>query len=412
MTTATESAGRAPSVSGSGPDHRGDRAVKRARLLELLDRHGAERIVLTSAAALGWYLDGARSHVSLAAPPIVATVVDRAGDTVLATDNEVDRLIGEELPSGVDVRVVPWDQPLPLPSAAGTLNEDDVAAELRRLRVPLLPAETARFAALGAETASALTRVLGRARPQHRELDVAAELSAEIVRLGAEPLVVLVGGGSRTGVRHPLPTSAPLGRRVLVVVCARRHGLIVNVSRSVAFTPPTAAEEDARRRILGVEAAYLDATVPGTTLAAVFRAGCRAYGTHGFDPDEWRRHHQGGVAGYAGRDPRATDVTDDPIRIGQAFAWNPTGDGAKVEDTVLLTEHGLQVLTLDPAWPTVSYGGRRRPDLLRPYLDSAGVAAPAKSGKTHSAGVAAPAKSGKTHSARDISPAQSEEDRG
>jgi len=385
MTTATEPTGRAAPASGHGPTGsapRPEHGVKRARLLELLDRRGAERVVLTSATALGWYLDGARTHVSLAAPPIVAAVVDRTGDTVLATDNEVDRLIGEELPSGVDVRVVPWDQPLPLPAAAGTLTEDDVAAELRRLRVPLLPVETTRFAALGADTAAAVTQVLGRARSQHRELDVAAEVSAEIVRLGAEPLVVLVGGGSRTGVRHPLPTTAPLGRRALIVVCARRHGLIVDVSRSVAFAPPTAAEEDAQRRILGVEAAYFDALVPGTTLATVFRAGCRAYGLHGFDPDEWRRHHQGGVAGYAGRDPRATNVTDDPVRTGQAFAWNPTGDGAKVEDTVLLTEQGLQVLTVDPAWPTVSYGGRRRPDILRRYLDSAGAAAPATSGKT------------------------------
>jgi hypothetical protein len=383
MTTATESADRATPASGlaaTDTDPRQERSVKRARLLDLLERHGAERIVLSSATALGWYLDGGRTHVSLAAPPIVAVVVDRAGDTVLATDNEVDRLIGEELPSGVDVRVVPWDRPLPVPTAPGTLTEDDVAAELRRLRVPLLPGETARFAALGSETAAALTRALGRARAQHRELDLAAEVSAEIVRLGAEPLVVLVGGGSRLGVRHPLPTAAPLGRRALVVVCARRQGLIVNISRSVAFVPPTAAEEDAQRRILGVEAAYLDALVPGATLAAAFRAGCRAYGTHGFDADEWRRHHQGGVAGYAGRDPRATDATDDEIRTGQAFAWNPTGDGAKVEDTVLLTDTGVQVLTVDPAWPTVTYGGRRRPDFLRPYLDSAGVAAPAKSG--------------------------------
>lgn len=373
MTTATEPADRATEPgSWSVGDARAERATKRARLLELLARHGAERLVLTSATALGWYLDGVRSHVSLAAPPIIAAVVEATGDTVLATDNEVDRLIAEELPPGVDVRVVAWDQPLPLPTGPGTLTEDDVAGELRRLRVPLLPVEIARFAALGADAATVLTSVLRRARPQQRELEVAAEVSAELIRRGAEPLVVLVGGGARTGVRHPLPTAAPLGRRALVVVCARRHGLIVNVSRSVAFTPPTATEEDAQRRILGVEAAYFDALVPGTSLADAFGNGCRAYGAHGFDPDEWRRHHQGGVAGYAGRDPRATGITDDPIRLDQAFAWNPTGDGAKVEDTVLLTEQGLQVLTVDPAWPTVAYAGRERPDLLRRYLDPAG----------------------------------------
>jgi Xaa-Pro aminopeptidase len=377
MSTVTESVG---SASGSpAPDPRRERTVKRARLLELLDRRGAERIVLSTTTSLAWYLDGARTHVSLAAPPVVACVVDRVGDTVLATDNEVGRLIGEELPPGVDVRVVPWDHPLPIPTLPGTLTEDQVADELRRVRLPLLPTEQGRFAALGAETSAVLTKVLGRARRADRELNLAAEVSAEIVRLGAEPLVVLVGGAARAGVRHPLPTSAALGRRALVVVCARRHGLIVNVSRSVAFAAPTAAEEDAQRRILAVEAGYLDALVPGTTLAAAFRAGCQAYGANGFDADEWRRHHQGGVAGYAGRDPRATNLTDDPIVVGQAFAWNPTGDGAKVEDTVLLTEDGLQLLTVDPDWPTVSYGGRQRPDILRRYPGSAGDIAPAKS---------------------------------
>ena len=354
--------GRSPVTE---PDARVDHAVKRGRLLDLLERHRAERLVLTSATSLGWYLEGARTHVSLAAPPIVAVVVDRSGDRVLATDNEVDRLIAEELPSGMDVRVVSWDQPLPVPPGPGTLTEDEVAVELRRLRVPLLPAETARFRALGHETAAALTRVLSRARPQHRELDLAATVSAEIVRLGAEPLVVLVGGAPRSGVRHPLPTAAVLGRRALVVVCARRHGLIVNLSRRVAFAPLTAAEEDTHRRILGVESAYLDALVPGVTLAEVFAAGCAAYAAYGFEADEWRRHHQGGVAGYGGRDPRATAATDDPVVAGQAFAWNPTGDGAKVEDTVLLAGRALEVLSVDPAWPTREVAGRVRPDVLR-----------------------------------------------
>ena len=34
---------------------------------------------------------------------------------------------------------------------------------------------------------------------------------------------------------------------------------------------------------------------------------------------------------------------------------------------MLLTEAGLRVLTVDPDWPTIAYGGRERPDLLRRY---------------------------------------------
>jgi len=342
-----------------------EQRTKRARLIELLDRRGAEQLVLTSATSLGWYLGGARTHVSLAAPPIACAIVTRDGDQVVTTDNESQRLIAEELPAGVDVRAVPWFEPLPLPRTPGTLTEESVAGELRRLRVPLLPQETAQFRALGRESARLLTEILAIATPEQTELELAAVVTAGVVGLGAEPVVVLVGGESRTTVRHPLPTRAPIGRRALVVVCARRHGMIINISRTVVFGEPDAAEIDAHGRILAVEAAFLDATVAGRPLSEVFAEGCAAYGRNGFDPQEWKNHHQGGVAGYAGRDPRATAETDDPVVDGQAFSWNPTGQGAKVEDTVLLTESGLEVLTLDPAWPAVAVDGRHRPGLLQ-----------------------------------------------
>jgi hypothetical protein len=52
------------------------------------------------------------------------------------------------------------------------------------------------------------------------------------------------------------------------------------------------------------------------------------------------------------------------VRVGQAFAWNPWAPGAKVEDTCLLTTSGLDMLTVDPGWPTVTVGGRARPEVL------------------------------------------------
>jgi hypothetical protein len=160
--------------------------------------------------------------------------------------------------------------------------------------------------------------------------------------------------------RHPLPTAAPLGRRAMLVVCGRRHGLIANATRWVG---DAGADDDA---ILAVEAAYFAATRPGARLDEAFAAGCAAYDAAGFGADEWQRHHQGGAAGYAGRDPRATSETRDVVSAAHAFAWNPSAPDAKVEDTVLVTASGVEVLTVDSRWPTVAVAGLDRPT-ARPF---------------------------------------------
>ncbi len=337
-----------------------DRAEKRRRVQQLLHDRDSEAIVLTSATSLAWYLDGARTHVSLAADPVLAVRVDATGDEVWLTSNEADRLVAEELPADVVIRSRRWYEPV----APTGLAESAVARELWRARWPLLPGETDRFRSLGVDAAQVLTSVLSAAEPGWTERRLAAEVSRGLVDRGADPLVVLVGGAARSGLPHPLPTDAAIGSRVLVVVCARRGGLIADLSRLAAFGPSTSAERDTQERILAVERAAFDATRPGARLAGVLTAIAEAYAAAGFGIDHWRGHHQGGMAGYAGRDPRATPDTDHPVDVGQAYAWNPWAPGAKVEDTVLLTADGLQVLTVDPAWPTVDVGGLPRPAVL------------------------------------------------
>ncbi|HET9874087.1 MAG TPA: M24 family metallopeptidase [Propionibacteriaceae bacterium] len=338
-----------------------ERELKRQRIIEILDRRQVDAVVLTSATTLGWYLDGARTHVGLAAEPVLAVRVDRSGDEVWLTSNEASRLIAEELPPNVTVRQRPWYEPLPPPEG---WSESELERELWAARWPLLPAETARFRQLGSDAAEVLTGVLTAAEPGWTERRVAAEVARGLVDCGADPLVVLVGGVTRSGLPHPLPTDAEIGERALVVACARRHGLIANLSRLVAFRPLTLAERALQERILSVEERALDATQPDAQLSDVLAAIDQGYRAAGFGAEHWRGHHQGGIAGYAGRDPRATPTTDHRVQIGQAFAWNPWAPGAKVEDTCLLTPSGMEMLTVDSHWPTVAVGGRLRPDVL------------------------------------------------
>ncbi|GAA3652366.1 M24 family metallopeptidase [Microbacterium marinilacus] len=338
-----------------------DRPLKHARLVDILDERGADRILLTSPEALAWYFDGPRTGVPLGGPPVFAATVHRDGSAVVtAPANEADRLAAEEVP-GAEFRVVDWYDDLST-TEPGVLRDADVADELRAARAVLLPLELGRYRALGRDMARVMTEVLARVTPQTTERELAGLLVRGAFAAGAEPSVALVAGASRGHVPHPLPTDAPLGARAMAVLTGRRHGLHVSLTRWVLLAGADGgAWTDAEQRLQEVEADAWAATRPGRPMGDVLGDIAAAYEAHGFGADAWLAHHQGGPTGYAGRDPKAGPATSALVHAGQAFAWNPWAPGVKAEDTVVIAPDGVEVLSLDPAWPTVDVRGVARP---------------------------------------------------
>ncbi|MDN4481069.1 M24 family metallopeptidase [Demequina muriae] len=337
-----------------------DRPAKIARIQATLHAHGATAMTVTSPENLAWLLDGARVTVPYSGPPVVSARVSLDGDlTVTALANEAQRMRHEEL-DAVDIRSVPWHDDV-APFEAGALRDTEVPGVMRAARASLLPVERRRYAQFCAEAAARVGAVARAVARHDSERDVAARLVAEVARLGADPIVVLVGGETRTGVQHPLPTTARIGRRVVIAVGARRHGMIANLTRVVSLGAAAHAGESALRE---VEADAWAATRPGRPLGEVLSDIAIAYQRHGLGADAWLAHHQGGPTGYVGRDPKVMPGETAVVHAGQAFAWNPWVQGAKAEDTVIVDRDGTQVLTVDPDWPTQNVRGVPRPATL------------------------------------------------
>jgi antitoxin VapB len=189
--------------------------------------------------------------------------------------------------------------------------------------------------------------------PGASEHDVARAVAAALLTLEIRPVVLLVAADSRiASYRHPTPTDLRWNRRLLIAVCAEHEGLIVGLSRLVSTRP----EEDLQKRTRAtaqVYAALLEATKTGASGSQLFDAAVSAYTAAGF-PGEERLHHQGGAIAYRAREwvahPRSTDVVT-PV---QAFAWNPSITGSKVEETCVLHEDDrLEIVTASPAWPSI-----------------------------------------------------------
>ena len=138
----------------------------------------------------------------------------------------------------------------------------------------------------------------------------------------------------------------------MVVVCAQRQGLVACLSRIVVAGCVPEALAARTAATASVFARLVAATVPGATGAELFRAAAQAYADAGF-PSEEMRHHQGGATGYRSREWIAHPQSRDTVHAPQAFAWNPSVTGTKVEETVLVHEQGFEVLTTSPGWPVI-----------------------------------------------------------
>jgi Xaa-Pro aminopeptidase len=340
-----------------------DRETRFERLDGLLAARGLESVWLARPDAFFWLTGGSNIVDSYAEVGVAAAGYD-GDELVMVTDNiEAERLASEELP---ECRVERYDwhagslgeavaEVAPTPAGADFAVEADgfERVDISGRRRPLTSADLERYREAGRATAAAVEAACRACDPEDTEEAVAADLRARLAVRGLEAPVVLVGGGERAPrYRHLTPTDGRLDSYAVVSVTSRDRGLYSSCTRTVAFDPP-AWLHDRHRAAARVETTALSATArhgPNGTAAPVFEAVREAYAALGHT-GEWREHHQGGAAGYAGREWFLAPGSDASLDRPMAYAYNPTVEGAKSEDTVLVTDDGFETLTDTGEWP-------------------------------------------------------------
>jgi Xaa-Pro aminopeptidase len=338
---------------------------RRERLDDFLAREGCEAVWLARPNSFAWLTGGSNVVDRDADLGVAAAGYD--GEFRVVTDNiEAERLADEELPDAFTVESTAWYESslaeavadrTPRPALAdfsvpASEVEQFDASVLRR---PLSEADVERYRDLGTATANAVESVCRELQSGDTEIEVAAGIRISLSAQDIETPVALAGGADRAQqYRHYTPTTSRLGDYALVSVTAERGGLYASCTRTVAFDPP-AWLTDRHADAMQIETDALTATRrvarEGGTASDVFADVQSAYDRAGW-PEEWRNHHQGGATGYAGREWFGSPDAEDAVRTPMAYAWNPTVQGAKSEDTVLVTDDGFEVLTATGDWPT------------------------------------------------------------
>lgn len=325
---------------------------KRKAVSQSLRAASLDRVIFRGLDWVSWALAGGEGRVLLSAETGVADVVIEADGSMRVRTDEIEapRLYAEEVPSGIDVEVRPWIEAAPcldgkVASDRPSNGEAALPKDILIRKWILEPEEQERLRRVGRLATLAMEETLARARPEWSEFELAAEGARACMARGLDPCLVMAAGARRLEIyRHPLPKGDLLGRKAMLVFCARRWGLFANVTRLRFFDAPLTGEIRGLEILSNLEDLALRLSVEGRSLGEIYEALAAEYERNGL-AGEIRKHHQGGTTGYLARETIARPGVRIKIEPGMAVAWNPSLPGLKKEDTILIHRDRFERVT-------------------------------------------------------------------
>ena len=218
------------------------------------------------------------------------------------------------------------------------------------------PAEIAAIRRAVELASSVFEPTLGQVRPGMAETAVAGVLEFGLRQAGGEGLSfdTLVASGPRAARVHGRPTAAALPRHGFVVFDygVILGGYVSDMTRTVHLGRAGRRARDVYRTVREAQAAAIAAVRPGIGCAAVDEAARAVIRGAGWGPNF--AHSTGhGVGLEIHEAPRIAATSSETLAAGQVITiepgvYIPGWGGVRIEDVVLVTETGAEVLTPTP----------------------------------------------------------------
>lgn len=347
--------------------------IKTERLVQMLKAENLGGVLLNSQHNFAWLTGGKNNGVDLSNPNGIGSLLIREDGKrfLLANKVEMPRLLAEEV-SEKDFEPIAFEWQADkingglVPETAQSLLEKPLATDLfynpnfrivegliAKCRYQLTTEEIDRYRKLGDDAGKVLGNIYNKLEIGQTEKEIANIVRFELGKFGINSVVTLVAADERIKkYRHPIPTDNVWQKTLMIVTCAKRDGLIASLSRIFSVGN---ISDDLRKRtdaVAKVHAQMIHATNPDTTGKELFEVTKDAYSDLGFANEE-TKHHQGGATGYKTRDWVAHSQNNERVLVNQAFAWNPSITGTKSEETFLVKEDGIEVITASTNFPKI-----------------------------------------------------------
>ncbi len=199
----------------------------------------------------------------------------------------------------------------------------------------------------------AVEQALRHFRPQMTEIDLAAEIEYRMRRLGADgpSFETIVASGTRTALPHARPTDHQIqpDQLLLIDVGATVAGYTSDMTRTHAVGKLDAKRRRMYRAVFESQLAAIETVKAGITCASVDRASRSVL--RGFGMDKLFIHSTGHGLGLEIHErPRIGRQEKTKLEAGMVITLEPgvydeSAGGVRIEDTVVVTQKGCEVLT-------------------------------------------------------------------
>ena len=199
----------------------------------------------------------------------------------------------------------------------------------------------------------AYARTMKRIRPGAREQDIAAELEYQMRILGAEKpaFETIVASGSRSALPHAQPTARRLEESELLLIDmgASLNGYSSDMTRVAYSGVPPRRIREVYKAVLEAQLAAVNAVHAGTTASKVDGTARGVLKQHELER-EFVHSTGHGLGLEIHERPRIGRKDKTRLRAGMVITIEPGVyidglGGVRIEDTVLVTENGCEVLT-------------------------------------------------------------------